>query len=118
MHADNPAAFEFSLVNIGSEFNLIASDQTGAEVGTQSNYLPDNPIDTGNLPNIQAPGKTNNSKGPETPVTQSATPAEREAPRTHCEAPPPSTPTTAHPPRVGLHIVEAGPNKLRLINYC
>ncbi|KNZ48468.1 hypothetical protein VP01_564g2 [Puccinia sorghi] len=31
MHADNPAAFEFSLVNIGSEFNLIASDQTGAE---------------------------------------------------------------------------------------
>ncbi|KNZ57992.1 hypothetical protein VP01_201g1 [Puccinia sorghi] len=56
MHADNPVAFGFSLVNIGSDLNLIAANpnannHAGAEVGPQCD---DHLMAT--LSTIQAPG--------------------------------------------------------------
>lgn len=88
MHADNPAASGFGLVNIASDFNQLADnhdadEHAGADVASQLDDLPDNPLVNdiaGKTPvpgdsNPSPPGDSNLSHSPVPPGDLLATPA-------------------------------------------
>ncbi|KNZ50994.1 hypothetical protein VP01_4141g3 [Puccinia sorghi] len=88
MHVNNPAPSGFGLVNIVSDFNQLADnhntdEHAGADVASQSDDLPDNPLAndiTGKTPapgdsNPSPPGDSNPSHSPIPPGDLLATPA-------------------------------------------